>query len=234
MLYFIAFVACKSPDADDTVISNDLANRPFCKARTYVFSSNGQIVTEHNYTWEGNTQTATNIENVYNERGYPIRMFNREDDGYIYESTYTYACDDWCKLQQYTFAQGYEDQDMSVSGEEYTWEGNTQSATTGNNSWIYNDLGYVIESYESGSGYSVETWTNYECNAYWCKAQDHTYINSTNGAAMDEIYTQYEWQGNTQYWDSNYITYNEYGYVLEQEVQFGNTTNFNAITYDCD
>ena len=234
MLYFITFSACSPTASKESAIVNDVANRPFCRTLNYTFSTNGEIITEHNYTWEGNIQTTTNIENIYNDRGYPIRMYNREDDDYIYESTYDYSCDAWCKLEHYTSAQGYEDQEMSTSEYVYTWEGNTQSTAGGAVYWIYNDFGYPIESYESGSGYETQTWTEYECTPYWCKAQNHTYANSVNGVVSDEVYTEYIWEGNTLYWDNNYITYNEYGYILEQEVNFGNTTNFNTMTYNCD
>lgn len=208
----------------------DDAIRPFCRTQTYKSSSNGEVLTDITYTWEGNTQTAPEWQGEYNNYGYLTKSLSTMNE-YISNSILTYECDGWCRLQTSYYESGESAENLDVSEIEYRWEGNTQYQDA--RYWVYNDYGYVVEQYDEGSGFNSTITNEYECDEHWCKLQRATTVlQSTNGDT--ETVVDYTWEGNRQTSETGYTLYNEYGYVLEQEYSSATFNSFMEFSYLCD
>ena len=204
--------------------------RPFCKRMTYSSTYNGETTTEIAYTWEGNTQNAPNWSAEHNEYGYITKSYSTSD-GYISNSNISYECDGWCKVLTSVYESGDSAESLNTTTVNYTWEGNTQFQ--GLRYWVYNDLGYVIEQYDEGNGYSTTTTYTYDCNETWCKTlQSTTLLDTTEG--QTESISQYTWEDNRQILENGSKLFNEYGYILEMEFSSPGSVTLETFTYECD
>ena len=175
------------------------------------------------YTWNGNIQSFNGGSYTYNEYGYLVEA-QQVQENWEQTTTYTYECDKWCQLLRISTG------DVSTDLV-YTWEGNTQYQGD-SRYWVYNDFGYIIESYDAGVGYENMSSSTYECDE-WCRQLTQTWTSIVNGAEDTETII-YEWNGNRQTWDDGYNEFNEYGYVTEAYTETASGTTLLQYTYECD
>ena len=213
--------------------------RPFCFKQTYQSSYNGEITDEISYTWDGFTQEATDWYAEHNDYGY-LTKSNSSFDGYISNVIISYDCDGWCKVQSTYYEDGTSPEDLQVTETQYYWEGNTQyqvghgMSSESARYWKYNDMGFVIEYYDEGDGYYSQTNYEYSCSDTWCKLEKITTLLQREGEAPSETVLEYSWDGNRQNSDNGSTLYNDYGYVLEQSIIFGDAVTLQEHTYICD
>jgi hypothetical protein len=204
--------------------------RPFCKQQAYKNIYNGEILTDITYTWEGNTQETIDWYAEYNNFGYVTKSLSFMD-GYTSNSILTYDCDGWCKILKSFYESGSSPENLASTEIEYIWEGNTQYQEA--RYWVYNEYGYVIESYDEGVGFDSTTTNEYECGVYWCKLLKRT-IQTRIEEEITENILEYTWEELRQNTDNGYVLYNEYGYVLEQESYVGDSVSRQEYSYDCE
>jgi hypothetical protein len=223
----------------DTPSTNPDSIRPLCLTQTYKYSYNGEVTQEVDYTWDGFIQEATDWHAEYNDYGY-ITKSNSSFDGYISNVIISYECEGWCKVVNTYHEDGTSPEDIETTETQYNWEGNTQyqvghgwgSETA--RYWKYNEMGYVIEYYDEGDGYNSMTTNEYSCNDYWCQLEKATNLLQMEGQDPTESIIDYTWEGNRQTSENGSTLYNEYGYVLENEILIGDSSSQQEYTYVCD
>ena len=226
-------------DPVDTPTTNPDSIRPLCLTKSSTSSYNDEITQVMDYTWDGLTQEATDWYAEYNDYGY-VTKSNSSFDGYITNVIISYECDGWCKVQSTYYEDGTSPEDLQTIETQYNWEGNTQYqvghgwSSESARYWKYNNMGYVVEYYDEGDGYNSQTNYEYSCSDTWCKLEEITSLLQRDGEDPSETVTEYAWDGNRQTSDNGSTFYNDYGYVLENDIVIGDSITRQEYTYVCD
>jgi len=224
-------------DTSESHSTNPNAIRPFCRRQTYKSYYNGELTSDITYSWDGFSQEAEDWYAEYNDYGY-ITKSNSTYDGYISNVINSYECDGWCKVLSSYYEGGSSAEELDVTETEYTWEDNTQYQSTNgldaSRFWVYNDMGYVIEYYDEGSGYNTTSRYEYSCDDHWCKLEKTTTILQMEGQEATESIVEHEWNGNQNNFDGGYKRYNEYGYLIAIEFSSPGSISLEEFTYQCD
>ena len=240
MFAFLFIISCANKDrldiSNDTTTENSESDsldsldipvrQMLCKLMEMHVENNANGNTDMyttTYTWDGNIQFFNGGSYTYNDYGY-LTEAHYVQENWEQITSYTYDCDKWCKILR--ISTGNEVEDLV-----YTWQGNTQYQGE-ENYWVYNDFGYLIESYNVGSSYETTSHSTYECDV-WCKLMTQTWTTIMN-EIEDSQTTEYHWDETLQTWDDGYVQYNAFGYVTESYTITGDGSNLQQYTYDCD
>lgn len=142
-------------------IQNDYACDVWCQllsTTTETTSSGTTSSYETIYEWDGNTQyTEDEHYYEYNDYGYLVEAYTQQN-GVTQQVLYSYDCDDWCRL---TTIRTISNETEEVV-EHYEWNGNTVSHSNGYD--MYNEYGYITESFLEATTTSTLTQYSYDCN----------------------------------------------------------------------
>lgn len=112
------------------------------------------------YNWDGNIQyVESDNYYAYNNYGY-IEETYLEQNGIATQVLYSYDCDDWCRILSIT-TRTISDETEDEIVESYDWNGNTVSHSSGYE--IYNEYGYVTESFLEAMATITLTQYSYDC-----------------------------------------------------------------------
>ena len=129
---------------------------------TETISSGNATSYEELYTWDGNTQYLNDEDHhTYNEYGYIVESYTQRN-GVETQIGYTYNCQDWCRLQSMVTTTTSEVDTQEIV-EEYEWTDNMMNRSDGYD--LFNEYGYVTETYTEGLSATTLTQFLYQCDS---------------------------------------------------------------------